>query len=163
LVRDADRYRPNVAVILANRKAQVLLARRSIPADAWQFPQGGVGKGESPEQALYRELLEEVGLQRHLVRRVASTRRWRTYRIPAALSQRPDLKAFIGQRQKWYLLEFLGTDEDIRLDREAAPEFDAWQWVSYWYPLRTIVNFKRQVYAGAMKELAPHLVNIHSC
>ncbi len=123
-----------------------------------------MSEGESPEQALYRELLEEVGIGRHLVRLAASTRRWRTYRIPAAaLSQRPDLEACIGQRQKWYLLEFLGTDEDIRLDREAAPEFDAWRWVSYWYPLRTIVNFKRQVYVGAMKELAPHLVDIHPC
>ncbi len=141
----------------------MLLARRSGAVNAWQFPQGGVSDGESPEQAVYRELLEEVGIGRHLVRLIASTRRWRKYRIPAALSQRPDLKDFIGQQQKWYLLEFLGGDADIRLDREASPEFDAWQWVSYWYPVRAIVNFKRQVYAGAMKELAPHLAKIAQC
>ena len=109
---------------------------------------------------MYRELFEEVGLAPHSVRQVASTRAWRKYRITAAHKARPDLKSFIGQKQKWYLLEFLGKDADIRLDREPTPEFDAWRWVSYWYPVRTIVNFKRQVYAGAMKELAPHLAHL---
>ena len=161
-MRDLQRYRPNVAIVLANPEGRVLIARR-CDSDAWQFPQGGVALGEPPEDALFRELEEEVGVPARLIKLVAETSRWRRYRIPAEYRKRPDLNAFMGQQQKWYLLEFLGSDRDIRLDREAHPEFDAWKWVNYWYPVRTIVNFKRQVYAAAMKELAPHLAKISSC
>ena len=157
-----QRYRPNVAIILANCEAKVLLAQRR-GSDAWQFPQGGVGQGETPEDALYRELLEEVGLHHHSVKLLGQTSRWRSYRIPAEYRKRDDLKAFIGQQQKWYLLEFLGTDHDIRLDRETSPEFDDWKWVNYWYPVRTVIDFKRRVYAAALKELAPHLAKLTSC
>ena len=159
---DRERYRPNVAIILANREQRVLLARRRN-SDAWQFPQGGVDEHESPEEALHRELHEEVGLVRERVKVVASTSRWLKYRIPDEFRRNHALKAFHGQRQKWFLLEFLGDDGDIQLDRQSPPEFDAWQWVNYWYPVRTVIDFKRQVYARAMKELAPHLANIGPC
>ena len=161
-MRDANRYRPNVAFILANHQDQVLLARRR-GVDAWQFPQGGVAQGESPQDALYRELLEEIGVHRDSVKIMASTRGWLKYRVPERFRRHSSSKAFVGQRQKWYLLRFLGDAQDIRLDREQPPEFDQWRWVSYWYPLRCIIDFKRQVYAAAMIELAPQLGSDSKC
>ena len=139
-----------------------MLARRS-GADAWQFPQGGVAPGESAQDALYRELLEEIGLYRDSVKIMASTKGWLKYRVPERFRRHAGSKGFIGQRQKWYLLRFLGDAQEIRLDREKPPEFDQWRWVSYWYPLRCVIDFKRRVYASAMIEFAPALATDATC
>ena len=155
-VRERNWYRPNIAVILADHQDRVLLARRS-GSDNWQFPQGGVASGESPEDALYRELMEEVGLAKHSVKILGSTARWLSYRVPERYRRPAKHNSFVGQKQKWYLLRFLGDSSEIRLDREESPEFDCWRWVSYWYPVRCIVDFKRRVYAAALLELAPCL------
>lgn len=161
-MRDANRYRPNVAFILANAQGRVFLARRA-GSEAWQFPQGGVDPCESPQDALYRELREEIGLDSGSVKIIASTRRWLKYRVPEPFRRYSSRQAFVGQRQKWYLLRFLGNPGEIRLDREQSPEFDQWNWVSYWYPLRCIIDFKRQVYGAAMIELAPRLAMDSTC
>jgi putative (di)nucleoside polyphosphate hydrolase len=108
------------------------------------------------EDALFRELDEEVGLQPEQVEVIASTRGWLRYKLPKRLL-RNNSKSFIGQKQKWYLLKMLAEDEAVRFDRSATPEFDLWQWVSYWYPLGQVVPFKQDVYRRAMKELAPAL------
>lgn len=152
---DEDGYRPNVGIIVANNQGQVLWARR-VGQDAWQFPQGGIKTNESPEQALYRELEEEIGLQREQVRIVGKTRGWLRYKLPRRLL-RNNKSSFVGQKQKWFLLKMLAEDEAVKFDASNSPEFDLWQWVSYWYPLGQVVSFKQDVYRRAMKELAPYL------
>ncbi len=151
---DSDGFRPNVGIVIANERGQVLWARR-VGQNAWQFPQGGINDGESPEQALYRELYEEVGLEESDVELLACTRGWLRYRLPQRLVRRENRPLCIGQKQKWFLLKMRGEEAKIRFDCGHKAEFDHWQWVSYWYPLGQVVAFKREVYRRAMKELAP--------
>jgi putative (di)nucleoside polyphosphate hydrolase len=153
-VIDSDGFRPNVGIMLANDRGQLLWARRVGGRDAWQFPQGGIDKGESPEQALYRELHEEVGLSRHSVEILGTTRGWLRYRLPKRFVRKGQDPVCIGQKQKWFLLRLLEEDSSVQLDLNDKPEFDHWQWVSYWYPLSQVISFKREVYRRAMKELA---------
>jgi len=153
-VIDADGFRANVGIVLANDRGQVLWARRVGGRDAWQFPQGGIDSGESPEQALYRELHEEVGLSHDAVEVLGSTRGWLRYRLPRRFIRKGQKPLCIGQKQKWFLLRMLENDAAVQLDLNGKPEFDHWQWVSYWYPLDQVISFKREVYRKAMKELA---------
>ena len=143
---DKDGYRPNVGIVICNRKGQVLWARR-IRQNSWQFPQGGVDYGETPEDAMYRELYEELGLQKRDVGLLASTRFWLKYRLPKRLVRWNEKPVCIGQKQKWYLLTLCSDKSShIEFSREGHPEFDDWRWVSYWYPVRQVVAFKRDVY-----------------
>jgi putative (di)nucleoside polyphosphate hydrolase len=153
-VIDSDGYRANVGIMLANACGEVLWARRA-GQDAWQFPQGGIKKGESPEQALYRELEEEIGLTEKDVEVIAMTRGWLRYRLPRRLVRHDSRPLCIGQKQKWFLLKMLAEDTEVCVDNGDKPEFDHWRWVSYWYPLGQVVAFKRDVYRRALKELAP--------
>ena len=153
-VIDSDGFRANVGIVLSNDRGQVLWARRVGGRDAWQFPQGGINAGESPEQALYRELHEEVGLSRDAVEVLGSTRGWLRYKLPRRFIRKGQEPVCIGQKQKWFLLRMLADDAAVQLDLNDKPEFDHWQWVSYWYPLNQVISFKREVYRRAMKELA---------
>ena len=154
---DADGYRPNVGIVLANDRGQVLWARRIGGRDAWQFPQGGIREDESPRQALFRELHEEVGLEREHVEILGVTRGWLRYSLPPGMRRYDSTPYFKGQKQKWFLLRLLGADAQVRVQSSGKPEFDDWRWVSYWYPVGKIVSFKRNVYRRALKELAPAL------
>jgi len=140
--------------VLANDRGQVLWARRVGGRDAWQFPQGGINTGESPEEALYRELHEEVGLSPDSVEVLGATRGWLRYRLPKRFIRNGQKPLCIGQKQKWFLLRMLADDDAVQLDLNRKPEFDHWQWVSYWYPLNQVISFKQEVYRRAMKELA---------
>jgi putative (di)nucleoside polyphosphate hydrolase len=159
-VIDSDGFRPNVGIVLANPKGQVLWARR-IGQRGWQFPQGGIKSDESVEDALFRELKEEVGLQPQDVKVLAKTKGWLRYRLPKHLLRHSSKPMCIGQKQKWFLLQMLSPDERVSLDCSEQPEFDDWLWTSYWYPVSQVVLFKRDVYRRALSELAPmlHLVN----
>lgn len=154
---DADGFRPNVGIVLSNDRGQVLWARRVGGQDAWQFPQGGINEDETLEQALYRELHEEVGLSPDSVQILARTRGWLRYRLPRRLRRYNSSPGFQGQKQKWFLLRMLADDARVHMNCTAKPEFDHWQWVSYWYPVCQVVEFKRDVYRRALQELAPHL------
>jgi len=154
-VIDADGFRANVGIIVTNKCGQVLWARRVGGMDAWQFPQGGIHKGETPEEALYRELNEEVGLRSAAVRIVDVTHGWLRYKLPKKMVREHKLPLCIGQKQKWFLLELLGDDQEIRFDQSQPAEFDGWRWVSYWYPLDQVIPFKREVYRRALKALSP--------
>ena len=156
-VIDRDGFRPNVGIILANDVGQVLWARRVGGRDAWQFPQGGISGDERPEDAMYRELWEEVGLRAEHVQVLACTRGWLRYRLPRRMLRRNSTPSFVGQKQKWFLLRMLGADDAVRFDTSEKPEFDHWRWVSYWYPLGRVVSFKRDVYRRALAELAMRL------
>ncbi len=152
-VIDSDGFRPNVGIMLSNERGQLLWARRVGGRDAWQFPQGGISAGESPTEALYRELYEEVGLTPDAVQVLGSTKGWLRYRLPARYVRENQKPLCIGQKQKWFLLRLLEADSAVQLDLNEKPEFDRWQWVSYWYPLNQVISFKREVYRRAMKEL----------
>ena len=154
---DAEGFRPNVGIILTNAEGQVLWARRH-GHDAWQFPQGGINAGETPEQAMYRELWEEVGLEQEDVKIIAQTRGWLRYRLPRRYVRHENPPPVcIGQKQKWFLLSLLSHTDRIHLNKCHPPEFDGWRWVSYWYPLNQVVSFKREVYRKALLELATRL------
>jgi len=153
-VIDEQGYRPNVGIILANSRGDLLWARRR-GQNAWQFPQGGIQEDESPEQAMFRELTEEVGLVQSDVDLLACTAGWLKYRLPPQYMRNRRDPNFVGQKQKWFLLRLVSEDQRVRVDAHRAPEFDHWRWVSYWYPLGQIVPFKREVYRRALWELAP--------
>ena len=157
---DAQGFRPNVGIVIANEVGRLLWARRVGGRDAWQFPQGGIHEGETPEQALFRELKEEVGLDEDAVQVIGSTRGWLRYRLPRRYQRKGQDPVCIGQKQKWYLLRLLASDDAVVLTDNEKPEFDHWQWVSYWYPLDQVVFFKREVYRRALKELAQPLAGV---
>lgn len=162
---DKHGFRPNVGIVLlqgptssesANR---VLWARRVGGFDAWQFPQGGVDSGETVEQALFRELHEEVGVSADAVTVLGQTSDWLRYRLPKYMRRNNSTTGFVGQKQKWFLLQMHADDSAVRLHQHAKPEFDEWRWVSYYYPIEQVVDFKRDVYRRALVELAQYLPN----
>jgi putative (di)nucleoside polyphosphate hydrolase len=153
---DRDGFRPNVGIILVNQKNQVFWGKR-IRTHSWQFPQGGIDRGETPEQAMFRELQEEVGLLPQHVHILARTRDWLRYEVPDRFIRREARGHYRGQKQIWYLLQLVGHDWDLNLRATNHPEFDAWRWNDYWVPLDVVVEFKRGVYELALTELARFL------
>lgn len=150
---DEEGFRHGVGIILVNAKRQLFLAKR-IGKDAWQFPQGGIHEEETPEQAMFRELKEEIGLHEQDVKVLATTKRWLRYRLPKRLIRHHSTPLCIGQKQRWFLLKLLDQNQKIDLTMTESPEFDSWAWVSYWYPLTQVVSFKKRVYSLVMKEFA---------
>lgn len=151
---DEDGFRLNVGIILANKQNKLFWGRR-VGQDAWQFPQGGVNDNESVEEAMFRELEEEVGLKEKDVRIIASTQDWLKYLLPKRLVRMDSSPICIGQKQKWYFLGLESDQDQIKLDECVKPEFDDWCWVSYWFPLHQVVAFKREVYRQALLEFFP--------
>ncbi len=153
---DKEGYRPNVGIILANAKNEVFWGKR-IREHSWQFPQGGMKHGETPEQAMYRELEEEVGLKPEHVRIIGRTRDWLRYEVPDQWIRREWRGNYRGQKQIWFLLRMLGRDVDVHLRASNHPEFDAWRWHDFWIPLDSVIEFKRDVYSRALNELSHYL------
>lgn len=153
---DRDGFRPNVGIILCNTQNKVFWGKR-IREHAWQFPQGGIDHGESPEIAMYRELMEEVGLRPEHVEILGRTRDWLRYEVPSNWIKREWRSSYRGQKQIWFLLRLIGRDSDVSLRATPHPEFDAWRWSDYWVPLEDVVEFKREVYKMALNELAVFL------
>ncbi len=141
---DVDGYRANVGIVLCNTNGQVMWAKRS-GQDAWQFPQGGISADEDPEQAMFRELWEETGLQAEHVSILAATNSWLRYKLPKRLVRRDSMPRCIGQKQLWYLLKLEAAEESFNLAASEKPEFDHWKWVEYWYPVENVVFFKLRV------------------
>ena len=153
---DRDGYRPNVGIIICNRKNEVFWGKR-VKEHSWQFPQGGIKAGETPERAMYRELHEEVGLGVQHVKILGRTRDWLRYEVPEQWVRREWRGNYKGQKQIWYLLRLVGRDSDVHLRASEKPEFDAWRWNEYWVPLESVIEFKRDVYQLALNELAKYL------
>ena len=158
---DREGYRPNVGIVLLNSRNEVFWGKR-VGQHSWQFPQGGIQHGESPEQAMYRELHEEVGLLPEHVQIIGRTRDWLRYDVPEEYlrrqhATRAQRTAYRGQKQIWFLLRLVGLDSDIQLRASDHPEFDAWRWVPFWIQLDAVIDFKREVYELALSELARYL------
>ncbi len=154
---DSDGYRPNVGIIIVNDDGKLFWARR-IGQDAWQFPQGGIAYAESPEQAVFRELSEETGLQPEDVEILAQTGGWLRYNLPEHLIRHYKRPVCIGQKQKWFMLKLLANENSISLkNAHQRPEFDLWKWIDYWKPLTEVISFKRDVYREALEYFAPML------
>jgi len=155
---DSKGFRENVGIIISNSKGQLLLASR-LGSRGWQFPQGGIHDGETTDEAMYRELYEEVGLHQTDVEILCITSDWLKYRLPDQYIRQDNKPLCIGQKQKWYMLKLIGDEKNISLDTAALPEFDRWKWVSFWKPVAKVIYFKRMVYFSALNELGSALFN----
>ncbi len=148
-------YRPAVGIMLLNPARKVFVARRTdmraLPA--WQMPQGGIDPGETPLAAAMRELEEEIGTAK--AEFVAESRGWLTYDLPPEVAGKVWGGRYRGQRQKWFVMRFIGSDADIDLATE-HPEFDAWRWALPEELPRLIVSFKRQLYIDILAEFRSH-------
>ena len=152
MMANNEGYRPNVAMVVTNSMNKVLICRRKNTR-TWQFPQGGIDNGEDIKKAMYRELSEEVGLGKDDVNLVGESEGTITYDIPKTIRSKVLGGKFKGQEQKWFLLKLKKDNNEIKLDNEAFPEFDEYEWVSFWQPLNRIVDFKREAYREALSEL----------
>jgi len=145
-----------VGIIICNDDGDVFWARRT-GENAWQFPQGGIRRHETPEEALFRELAEEVGLGPQDVEVIGRTNNWLRYRIPRRYLRHhsPNRPRCIGQKQLWYLLKLVGQEQAVCLDTTDKPEFDSWCWINCWETVDLVIPFKRIVYRKALEQLIP--------
>jgi len=155
---DSDGFRANVGIILTNDHGKLFWAKR-VGMDAWQFPQGGIRPNEDIKVAMYRELHEEIGLLPDHVEIMGHTNGWLKYRLPQQYIRKNSRPLCRGQKQKWYLLRFIGNENAVRLDVSNEPEFDNWCWINYWEPITKVISFKRGVYEQALVEFEDLLIN----
>jgi putative (di)nucleoside polyphosphate hydrolase len=161
-----DGYRPNVGIIIVDESLKVFWARRA-GGDGWQFPQGGIDPDESILDGMYRELEEETGFLATDVSVIARTKDWLRYDLPSrylgvqrASGSSCQKMPFKGQKQIWFLLRLLNTNVEPNFEMSESPEFDDWCWIDYWGAIDKVVDFKRDVYNMALKELAPNLTSL---
>jgi putative (di)nucleoside polyphosphate hydrolase len=155
-------YRPCVGVMLINPAGLVFVGQRldggkaKGGAAAWQMPQGGIDAGEKPREAALRELTEETGVSADLVEVLGKTEDWLTYDLPPELLGKVWGGKYRGQKQKWFLMRFLGTDDQVQIV-QPHQEFAQWQWMHADAMLAEIVPFKRAVYETVVAAFRPHL------
>ncbi len=153
-VIDTEGFRANVGIVLMRGDGTVLLGRRARGGGG-QFPQGGMQTGEAPEQSLFRELHEEIGLTAADVDVIGATRDWIRYRLPSRYLRRDQLPLCIGQKQRWFLLRLRNETTQFAFTSTSEPEFDRSRWSGWWEPVREVIFFKRAVYVQMLTELAP--------
>ncbi|MGY0399708.1 MAG: RNA pyrophosphohydrolase [Ostreibacterium sp.] len=156
---DEKGYRSNIGMIIINEENKVFWGRR-IGQKSWQFPQGGIDENESLLEAMYRELWEETGLKPEYIEIVSQTNNWLSYDLPKRYRRKNTLPLCVGQKQHWFMLRLLVEDDKIDLTCSEKAEFDAFRWVDYWYPIRKVIYFKREVYRYALDELS-QAIGIH--
>lgn len=147
-------YRPNVGAVLFSREGLVFVGRRKGFPDAWQLPQGGVDEGENIQQAVLRELKEEIGTDKADI--LGEHPEWLLYDLPPHLLGVAWQGKYRGQRQKWFALRFTGQDQDIRLDADAHPEFEDWRWIRLVDLPVLAVAFKRDIYERLAQDFKPY-------
>ena len=150
-------YRANVGVMVLSKSGDVFVAQRlEHYANAWQMPQGGIDPGEGPAEAALRELEEETGINSSEVVILAETQNWISYELPPDLIPKLWNGKYRGQKQKWFLMRFLGEDTDIDIETE-EPEFSSWKWIAPSALPDAIVPFKRDVYVAVLEAFQSHL------
>jgi putative (di)nucleoside polyphosphate hydrolase len=146
-------YRQNVGVMLVNSDDRVFVGRRiDMKGPHWQMPQGGIDPGESPKEAALRELEEETGVSRDLVRIEAENEDWLAYDLPLELLDKLWGGKYRGQEQKWFRMRFLCSDAQENIDTD-HPEFVEWKWIDQSEMVDTIVPFKRDVYIAVLDQI----------
>ncbi|MDR2458969.1 MAG: RNA pyrophosphohydrolase [Holosporales bacterium] len=154
---DSSRFRMGVGMVLINDDKKIFAGKKNAVntqmvswflKKPWQMPQGGIEDGETPLEAVLRELKEEVGTDN--VEVIAETNDWLEYLVPCALRRKGN--KVVGQRQKWFLLKFLGDDSAININATSHREFDAWRWMSAGNIIRLSVHFKKRLYMDVFKK-----------
>jgi len=148
---DRQGYRLGIGIVITNQHGELFWGKR-VKASGWQFPQGGVQPYETLEETMYRELREEVGLDKDDVKILAVTKKWLRYKLPVHMRNRTPSSACIGQKQKWFLLLLASQENKINLNLSSKPEFNGWRWIKYWEPLKHSIYFKRDIYFKVLKE-----------
>ena len=154
---NALNYRPCVGLMVVNTRKNFFTAQRlDFTSTAWQMPQGGIDEGEEALHAAYRELSEETSITENDVELLAVSRDWFSYDLPKELVSRLWNGLYRGQKQKWFLMRFIGNDDDINLNTE-IPEFSCWRWSTRQQLIESIVPFKKDLYRAVLKEFQPLL------
>ena len=152
-----DGFRANVGIVIFNQKQQVFFAKRRYQS-GWQFPQGGIQLGESPKKAMFRELLEETGLDKKSVEVTYVSDHWYDYRIPKkSIRKAANGTTVIGQRQKWFLLKLKDQSTSIVLNSSSEQEFDSWKWIAPDLSIKQVIGFKQDVYKKVISEFIPFI------
>lgn len=151
---DKDGFRLNVGIIIINKQGKLFWGKRA-KSHGWQFPQGGVNSYETLKETMYRELAEEVGLEKQDVKILSITKRWLRYKLPVRMRRKTSLPVCIGQKQKWFLLLLTSEDNKINLKKTQKPEFLSWSWIDYWDPLKNVIFFKKEIYSKVLQEFEP--------
>jgi len=150
-------YRPCVGLMVVNTRKNFFTAQRlDFTSTAWQMPQGGIDGGEEALHAAYRELSEETSITENDVELLAVSRGWFSYDLPKELVSKLWNGLYRGQKQKWFLMRFIGNDDDINLNTE-IPEFSCWRWSTRQQLIESIVPFKKDLYRAVLKEFQPLL------
>lgn len=149
-------YRLGVGIMLVNHENLVFTAKRiDTRSEAWQMPQGGIDANETPQEAAFRELKEEIGTNTATI--IAQSSDWYSYDLPESLVSQLWEGRYRGQRQRWFLMRFQGRDEDINIATQ-SPEFLEWRWSDLNSLPDLIVPFKRPLYLQLVNEFKPFLV-----
>lgn len=146
-------YRDAVGIMIINPKKKLFLAYRAWTQTSkyhWQMPQGGIDAGETPEQAAWREMYEETGIKQANCQLIAQSQNWYTYDIPKKTKRKID-----GERQKWFLFLFKGTNKDVNLKVQKKPEFIRFRWADPMKAPHLIIPFKKEVYEQVLAEFMP--------
>ena len=150
-------YRPNVGMMIINQKKEIFVGKRiDHPSNFWQMPQGGIDAQEIPSIAALREMEEEVGITKNKVDLLTESKDWYYYSIPSDLAKTLWKGKYKGQRQKWFLYKFKGTEKDINIHTE-HPEFSDYKWVTKDFLVPNIVPFKKKIYEKLLLEFKDYL------